>query len=129
METPKANEPASGKALQSNRSSHNWGYRITPIRVTIFSAWISCWVLCCMLVMLLPSIRGNAIDPKDKQDAVFSITVIFMPVIGCWTGFWFLSDSDTAAHRRRYIGRERAVIGIVTTFVYLALILFWVFDQ
>jgi hypothetical protein len=103
-------------------------YRIASVRVTIFAAWMFSWVLSSLLIAFA-RVGTHGIDPQDVTDSVLMLAGVFTPVLGCLTGFYFLANRDTVAHRRRTVGRDLAHVAFLITSVHLGFILFWVVRQ
>lgn len=98
------------------------------LREYVFFIWVGFWCCSCLVLFLAPLI-DRRISSVDVPEAVFTVSGIWVPILGCFAGFWFLNPSERRKARIAKVTAESARGALVCTVLHLLLIFIFVIYQ
>lgn len=94
---------------------------VNQLRLRLFGIWLAFWVLSLVLITLAPLIRrDNKIHFDDLDDVIVQTSVLWLPVLGCFVGFWFPKEERRRASRR-VADTDQKIASLSITIVHVSL--------
>jgi hypothetical protein len=95
------------------------------IRITLYSLWVSSWLLCTLLIAISPWIRSDhAINSGQIINSLLGISGIWIPPLTCLATFWF-SNEERKKAKNSDVTNQKIFAAITLTIVYLLFVIFF----